>query len=69
MDQFKNFEMAVSNLNHQVQKLKKDHKEEKAELLKQLKEYRDRETFFKNKIQDHQTIIENYKNIVNNLEQ
>jgi hypothetical protein len=36
MDQFKNFELAVSNLNHQLLKLKKDHKEEKTALLKQI---------------------------------
>lgn len=68
MDQFKGFEIAVSNLNHELQKLKKEHKEEKKQLLKQLEEMRDREVIYQTQIEEQQLTIDNFKRIIDNLE-
>ena len=47
MDMLHSLEQAVSTLNHEMLKIKKEHKQEKKELLKQLDEFQDRENLFK----------------------
>jgi uncharacterized coiled-coil DUF342 family protein len=75
MEMFKNLEQAVSNLNHELVRQKKEHKAEKVELYRQIDEYKDKEKNYKDQIkmfqarvEEQSKIIDKYKVIVKDME-